>query len=91
MVKSSEIIKKQNSYHDNKTIHYEKIYKKIEKKILSSIKISPTINSITYVIPNIILGMSLNTIDNCKKYIINKLIEDNFKVTCFENILLIEW
>ena len=90
MVTAHEILKNQEKYNISKQKSYNHVYEMIEKKI----QLVSNYNSyyIWYQIPEFLLGMSIYNIDSCKKYIVDKLKNNKFKVVEYSyNILLISW
>ena len=90
MVKAEDLIKEQKKREDHKSVTYEKIYIRVEKKInLSS---SGNFYYTWYVIPEFLVGLPLYSFIDCKNYIIKKLKKNGFCCQYIEpNILLITW
>ena len=90
MIKASDIKKIQKEKDERKTVTYNKIYDRIEKKILLASK--GNTNYTTYEIPQLILGLPLYSLKECSKYVKKKLEDNGFKTELYEqNILLIKW
>ncbi len=90
MLKAHELVSIQKERETNKCITYNKIYNNIEKKI----KLSSDTNYYYtwYQIPEFLIGLPFYDISDCKKYIIRILSENGFKITSYDNnILLISW
>jgi uncharacterized protein (DUF302 family) len=90
MVKADDLIKIQKEREKIKFITFDKIYINIEKRV---IKASATnFYYIWFEIPCYIIGCPQYNFNDCKEYLINKLMENGFIVEFYEpNILLITW
>jgi len=90
MVKADKLIKEQKERDDRKKITFDKIFIKIEKKIVLSS--ASNYYYTWYSIPEFIVGLPIYSLSGCKEYIVNKLKENGFEIEFFEpNILLIKW
>jgi hypothetical protein len=91
MVKAKDLIYSQNERSKIKYNTFSKIYDTIEKKII--LASSSNFYSVYYDIPSFIIGCPLYNLDECKKFVINKIKENGFEVDEFDdnNIILIKW
>lgn len=90
MVKADKLIKEQKERDDRKKYTFDKIFMKIEKKIV--LASSANFYYTWYQIPEFILGLPLYSLKECKEYIEGKLKNDGFETEFFEpNYLLIKW
>ncbi len=90
MVKAEELIKKQKEKEDKKYITFEKIYKKIEKKI--SIASSCDYYYTWYQVPEFLIGLPLYSFNECNEYVQTKLKKNGFDIEFYSpNLLLIKW
>lgn len=90
MVNAKDLINKQLEREKKKFVTFDKIYNKIEKKIVSAS--STDFYYIWYEIPQYIIGQPFYKYVDCSEYIINKLKKCNFKIEKYDpNILLISW
>ena len=90
MVKADKLIKEQKERDDRKKYTFDKIFMKIEKKIV--LASSANFYYTWYQIPEFILGLPLYSLKECKEYIEGKLKNDGFESEFFEpNYLLIKW
>lgn len=90
MVNAKDLIKEQKVREERKNATFDKIFEKIEKKII--LASAANFYYTWYSIPQFIVGLPLYSIDECKNYIENKLKKDGFEIEYFEpNILLIKW
>jgi hypothetical protein len=90
MVKADSLIKEQKKRDIIKTETFDKILKKIEKKIIFAS--SGNYYYTWYSIPEFIVGLPLYSLKDCMIYIKKKLENDGFEVELYEpNILLIKW
>ena len=90
MIKANDLILVQKEREMKKVITYNKIYNNIEKKIKLS---SDTNNYYTwYQIPEFLIGLPFYDLQDCKKYIIEILNENGFKISSYDNnLILISW
>jgi hypothetical protein len=90
MVKAIELVKQQKKREERKKITFEKIYNVIEKKII--LASTGDYYYTWYQIPEFLVGLPMYSIDECQKYIQEKLIANDFDTEFFlPNILLIKW
>lgn len=90
MVKAIELVKQQKKREERKKITFEKIYNVIEKKII--LASTGDYYYTWYQIPEFLVGLPMYSIDECQKYIQEKLIANGFDTEFFlPNILLIKW
>lgn len=90
MVKADKLIKEQKKREEKKNETFDKIVKKIEKKII--LASSANYYFVWYCIPEFIIGLPLYSLMDCKDYIIKKIEKNGFGTEFFEpNILLIKW
>jgi hypothetical protein len=87
---ASDLIKQQKERESKKSVTYEKIYTFVEKKVRTASLVD---NYYTwYLIPEFLVGLPLYSINDCKKYIENKLKKNGFETEFYEpNLLLIKW
>lgn len=77
---------------EKKTQIYEKILKRVHKKIQTSARNKNNICFCTYIIPEFILGLPRYNIEICTDYIIDKLIKNGFQVKyTHPNLIFISW
>ena len=90
MVKANELIKQQEERKKIKKKTFSKILNLVEKRIQMS---SNSNNYYTwYEIPELILGLPIYNLNECKKYLIKKLEKNGFKTELYEpNLILITW
>jgi hypothetical protein len=90
MIKANDLIIIQKKRDEKKYITYNKIYHNIEKKIKLA---SDTNNYYTwYQIPEFLIGLPFYDLLDCKKYIIETLNENGFKILNYDNnLILISW
>ena len=90
MVKANELIKQQKEREERKKITFEKIYSVIEKKIV--LASAGDYYYTWYQIPEFLVGLPMYSVDECQKYIQEKLKTNGFDTEFFlPNILLIKW
>ena len=90
MVKAEDLIKQQKEREDKKKEIFKKILEKIEKKIV--LASNSNFYECKYEIPEFLMGMPIYSVDDCKKYIKQKLKKNGFKVdNLINNIILISW
>jgi hypothetical protein len=90
MVKADKLIKEQKERDDRKKITFDKVFLKIEKKIV--LASAANYYYCWYSIPEFIVGLPMYSLRECKEYIENKLKNDGFETEFFEpNILLVKW
>ena len=90
MVKATDLIKKQKEREDMKKETYNKIYKRIEKKICTAS--DANCYHTWYQIPEFLVGLPVYSFKDCKEYVQNKLVHNGFNVDFYEpNILFIKW
>jgi hypothetical protein len=90
MVKANELIKQQREREERKKITFEKIYSVIEKKIV--LASTGDYYYTWYQIPEFLVGLPMYSVNECQKYIQEKLKANGFDTEFFlPNILLIKW
>lgn len=90
MVKAQDLIKSQKKREEIKYKTFLKIYDNIEKKI--SFASASNFYYVWYEVPEFIIGFPLYNLEECKKYVVNKIQENGFTVEEFDvNIILITW
>jgi hypothetical protein len=90
MVKADKLIKEQKERDDRKKVTFDKVFLKIEKKIV--LASAANYYYTWYSIPEFIVGLPMYSLKECKEYIENKLKNDGFETEFFEpNILLVKW
>jgi len=90
MINARNLFVQQKENEKNKNKIYDKIYEIIERKIVVSSSCNYYYS--VYEIPEFLIGYTLYSFDDCRKYITNKLKQNNFNVTFYEpTILFITW
>ena len=90
MVKADKLIKEQKDRDDRKKITFDKVFSKIEKKIILASAANYYYS--WYSIPEFIVGLPMYSLKECKEHIENRLKNDGFEIEFFEpNILLVSW
>ena len=90
MVKADKLIREQKDRDDRKKITFDKIFMKIEKKIV--LASSGNFYYTWFEVPEFILGLPLYSLKECKDHISHRLKNDGFETEFFEpNYLLIKW
>jgi hypothetical protein len=90
MVKAEELVKQQKERESRKYITFEKIYSQIDKKICMAS--AANFYYTWFQIPEFLIGMPIYSFEECKKYIEDKLKQNNFKTEFYQpNILFITW
>lgn len=90
MVKADKLIKEQKERDERKKITFNKVFLKIEKKII--LASAANYYYCWYSIPEFIIGLPMYSIIECKEYIENNLKKNGFKIEFFEpNIILVTW
>ncbi len=90
MIKASDLVKKQKEIDNKKYDTFKKIYTIIEKKII--LASNGNNYSITYEVPTFLVGVSLYSLNECKKYLRHQLKKNGFKSKFHEpNILIVNW
>ena len=84
---------KQKQYSfEKKTKVYDKILKRVHKKIKTTARNKNNICFCTYVIPEFILGLPRYDIQICTDYVMEKLIDNGFMVKyTHPNLIFISW
>jgi hypothetical protein len=90
MIKASDLIKQQSKKNKRKLDTFDKIYKKIESKILQ--ESSGNYYFTLYEIPKFIIGIPLYNVAEAGLYLSKQLTNNGFIVEIYEtNKLLISW
>ena len=90
MVTAEDLVKEQKERDIKRRKYFKKVYKLVERRIVDSSKIN--LYQCYYDIPNFIINVPLYSLDDCRKYIIDKLKTNGFKVQVYnENRLIISW
>jgi hypothetical protein len=90
MVKADKLIKEQEERDERKKITFNKVFLKIEKKII--LASAANYYYCWYSIPEFIIGLPMYSLKECKEYIENKLKKNKFKTEFFEpNIIFVNW
>jgi hypothetical protein len=90
MVKACDLIKQQKEREDRKFLTFEKVFKLVEKKIYFAS--SGNFYTTWYQIPTFLIGLPLYSVDECTKYIIDKLNKNGFEtVNIKPDIIIIKW
>ena len=71
MVTADELVKEQLERDIKRRKYFKKIYKLVERRIIDSSKIN--LYYCYYEIPHFVLNVPIYSMDECKKYIIDKL------------------
>ena len=90
MVKASDLIKEQQTRKKNKEQIFDKIYSRIENKVVKASK--NNLFECYYEIPEFILNIPLYNLQDCKLYILHKLKQNEFNASSFsDNVIYISW
>ena len=90
MVKIDEILKDQKDRNRRREKMYKKIYKLAEKKIIDCSKVNN--KGCYFSIPVFLISIPTYSADECKTYLMNKLKNDGFRVTDYDqNTIYISW
>jgi len=90
MVKASDLIKEQQSRDKDKEKIFEKIYTRIENKIVKASK--SNLYECYCEIPEFLLNIPLYNLLDCKMYIIKKLKKNEFNAISYSyNTIFISW
>ena len=90
MVTADELVQEQSERNLKRRKYFKKIYKLVERRIVDSSKIN--LYQCYYDIPRFIINVPIYSIDECKKYIIDRLKKNGFVVNIIsENTLIIKW
>jgi hypothetical protein len=90
MVKAIDLVKQQLDKDKNKDKIFKKIYKRIETKIIQAS--ARNLYECWYEIPEFILNLPLYNMEDCKQYLIKKLINDGFIINNISiNSITISW
>jgi hypothetical protein len=90
MVKAGKLIKEQKERDERKKITFEKVFIKIEKKIVMAS--AANYYYCWYSIPEFIVGLPMYSFKECKEYVEIKVNNNGFETEFFDpNILLIKW
>ena len=90
MVTADELVKDQSERNLKRRKYFKKIYKLVERRIVDSSKIN--LYQCYYDIPHFLINVPIYKMDECRKYIVNKLKENGFKVEVHNpNRLIISW
>jgi hypothetical protein len=92
MININELIEDKQKVLDRKTKIYEEILKKCHHRIKNVSKQNPLIGYCLYIIPKFIYGIPLYNLNECIKYLFDKLVENGFNVYyTHPNLLIISW
>jgi len=87
-----DLYKKKKYTHDHKLKVFDKILERIHKKIKTTARLRNSDCHCFFIIPEFILGLPRYNISNCTNYIIERLMENGFKVKyTHPNMLFISW
>ena len=87
-----DLYKNKKYTNDHKLLVYDKILNRIHKKIKTTARMRNSKCFCFYIVPEFILGLPRYNIVNCTNYIIEKLIENGFKIKyTHPNMLFISW
>ena len=90
MVKASDLIKEQQTRKKNKEQIFDKIYSRIENKVVKAS--NNNLFECYYEIPEFILNIPLYNLQDCKLYILHKLKHNEFNASSFsDNVIYISW
>ena len=92
MIKINELYDQQDKNNKRKESIYNEVLTKCHHRIKLTAKNYPDNCYCYYTIPKIIYGIPLYNLEECLRYIMNKLIENGFKVYyTHPNLLYITW
>ena len=80
MVKADKLIKEQKERDERKKITFDKVFLKIEKKII--LASAANYYFCWYSIPEFIVGLPMYSLKECKEYIENKVDKSQVAVEC---------
>ena len=87
-----DLYKNKKYTHDHKLQVYDRLLERIHKKIKTTARLRNSECFCFYIVPEFILGLPRYNIVSCTNYIIEKLIENGFKVKyTHPNMLFISW
>lgn len=90
MVKIDEILKDQHERNRKREKMYKKIYKLAEKKIIDCSKVNN--KGCYFSVPVFLISIPTYSSNECKRYLINKLKDDGFRVEDYDtNTIYISW
>ena len=90
MVTADELVLEQTERINKRKKYFKKVYKLVERRIVDSSKIN--LYQCYYDIPYFIMNAPIYSLDECRKYIIEKLKKNGFKVQLIsENRIIISW
>ena len=90
MVTADELVQEQSERNLKRRKYFKKVYKMVERRIIDSSKIN--LYQCYYDIPHFIINVPIYSMDECRKYIIDKLKKNGFKVNILsENRIIISW
>ena len=92
MINMEELIEDKQKVLNRKTKIYEEILKKCHHRIKNVSKQNPLMCYCLYIIPKFIYGIPLYNLQECVKYLFEKLTDNGFKVYyTHPNLLIISW
>ena len=92
MININDLIDDKQNLLDRKLKNYDEILKKCHHRIKIVSKQNPLIGYCLYIIPKFIYGIPLYNLNECVKYLFEKLVENGFKVYyTHPNLLIISW
>lgn len=92
MLNINDLYKEKNLREKNKIEIYSKVLEMCHKKILRAVKIDPYTESYFFIIPRYIYGVPLYKLDECLKFLVEKLTKNGFKLYyTHPNLLIISW
>ena len=87
-----DLYKNKKFTHDHKIQVYDRILERIHKKIKTTARLRNSECFCFYIIPEFILGLPRYDIVSCTEYIVEKLLDNGFKVKyTHPNMLFISW
>jgi hypothetical protein len=90
MVKAEELIKQQKDRENRKVLTFDKIFTLVEKKI--SLASAGDFYYTWYQVPEFLVGLPMYSLDECQKYIRERLKKNGFDTEFYQpNILFISW
>ena len=92
MININDLYKEKKLREKNKLDIYDKVLEMCHKKIMRAVKINPYTESYFFIIPRYIYGVPLYKLDECLKYLVEKLSQNGFKLYyTHPNLLIISW
>lgn len=89
VLNAKDLVKKQKKKEKEKNQIYQKVYDRVDKKILMAS--NQNYYKCLYEIPDLMLGLPLYNINECIIYVDKKLKENGFRTYWTKNQVLIDW